>query len=88
LGGLNIFNIFQGDDASQKFFDIRRAFIEEGFKVGEGNFKLGAIFGGGKFAGEGPPADSALILADALGGFNSTENVWYSAGSNNTGKKG
>jgi hypothetical protein len=40
LRGLNILNIFQGDNASQEFFDIWRAFVEEEFKIGEGNLKL------------------------------------------------
>jgi len=70
LRSLNILNIFQGQDASQKFFGIRWACVLKGFEIGEGNLKLRSVFGCGQFAAFDPPADSALILADAFGGFN------------------
>jgi len=65
LRGLNLFNL----EASEKCFDVRRASVEQGFKIGEGNVKLSAVFGSLEFAAFDPAANGALTLADAPGGF-------------------
>ena len=60
MGGLNLFEIFQGLEASQKFFDIRRTCISDGFDTRDGDGELRAVFGGFELAAESLAADGAF----------------------------
>ena len=60
LRGLDLFEIFEGLEAGEEFFDIRRTCIGEGFDTRDGNGELCTVFGGFEFAAEGPVADGAF----------------------------